>query len=150
MLPHPDFADVDWPRTFPLSDFTLTPLTMNEVHEDFDAVMKAAHLVSEVFGDWPVGLTIEENQIDLAWHDREFTERRSFAWIIRNAEGLYLGCFYIYPAMGSRGSAEATLWIGDVPERKQIAEDARAALLTWLDKNLPKGIALNWVTSPAL
>jgi hypothetical protein len=61
-------------------------------------------------------LTLEGRLTDLHWHHREFTAKRSFASVIRNAAGLYLGCAYLFPAMGGRGTGEAVYWMANTPE----------------------------------
>ena len=103
MKPHPDFAGIDLPRECDLGGFRLTPLSPDHVEEDYAAVMSSADVLRGLFDDWPDGLTLEDDLIDLAWHEREFTTRRSFAWIIRDGEGSYLGCAYVFPAPGERG-----------------------------------------------
>ena len=150
MDPHPDFAGVEWPRQFALGDLLLTPLSPEFVDEDFDAVMASADVVDGIFGTWPSGLTRESNLIDLAWHDREFTAKRSFSWIVRNARGTYIGCFYLYPLIGGRGAAKAALWLCDVPSRLAVAQDLKAALDAWLTENLPPDISVTWTTRPIL
>lgn len=150
MAPHPDFAGTDWPRNLDLKPYRLTPLGPAQVNEDFAAVMAAAPILGDFFGDWPEGLTLEENLIDLAWHEREFTTKRSFSWIIRDAENVYIGCFYISPKPGMRGQANADLWLCDIPDRVVVARRIKAALDIWMAKHLPKDLAVNWTTSPAL
>ena len=59
---------------------------------------------------WPEGLTREKNLIDLAWHQREFEAHRSFAWVVENTAGDYLGCLYIYPSIAGERSAEVRWW----------------------------------------
>lgn len=150
MEPHPDFADVDWPRSFALGGYRLTPLSADQVDEDLAAVQATAPLLGEIFGDWPAGLTRAENLIDLAWHDREFTTRRSFSWILRDTAGAYLGCFYLFPQIGARGRAKAALWLCDLPERRATAQEVKALLSAWLAAHLPAGIDLTWETSPKM
>lgn len=150
MDPHPDFEGVDWPRRFALGDHVLTPLAPEFVDEDFDAVIATGDLLDGIFGAWPEGLTREENLIDLAWHEREFTARRSFSWIVRDRGGTYLGCFYLYPAIGARGAATAALWLCDIPDRLPTARMLKLALDAWLSDNLPPGIAVAWTTRPEL
>lgn len=150
MEPHPDFAAVDWPRDFPLGPHRLTPLSHHFVDEDYAAVMASAPLFGEFFGDWPKGLTREDNLIDLAWHDREFTTRRSFSWIIRDSKGSYQGCFYLFPQIGSKGSANVAFWLCDIPDRDAVARNLKRAIDNWLQDNLPTDIALSWTTSPEL
>lgn len=150
MKPHPDFAATDFPRSFLLGDHHLTPLTHAHVDEDFAAVMATAPLFGDFFGDWPNGLTLEDNLIDLAWHDREFTTKRSFSWIIRDSENVYAGCFYIFPEIGTRGKATAALWLCDIPDRAAVARLIKDALVAWTAEHLPDDIALTWTTSPTL
>lgn len=80
-LVHPEFV---FPDTFEAHCFVLSMLTIHDVVHDYDAVMSSAeHLkanYSDVYGrTWPAGLTLEEGLVDLGWHQREFTVRRSFA-----------------------------------------------------------------------
>ena len=150
MAPHPDFADADFPRDFGLGTYRLTPLGPDQVDEDFAAVMATAPLFGDFFGDWPEGLTLEENLIDLAWHEREFTTKRSFSWIIRDAAGGYLGCFYISPKPGLRGDANADLWLCDIPDRVAVARAIRLSLDVWMAEHMPSNVAIDWTTSPQL
>ena len=148
MDPHPDFAAVDWPRHFALGGFLLTPLAHAFVDEDYAAVLATAPLFDGIFGTWPEGLTLEDNLIDLAWHDREFTARRSFSWIVRDAQETYIGCFYLFPELGTRGRTKAALWLCDVSGRVSVAETLKVALASWLATNLPPGIEVAWTTRP--
>lgn len=149
MDPHPDFADCELPRQAALQGFRLTPLGPGVVGEDFEAVTASADLLEGLFGDdWPRGLTLEENAIDLAWHEREFTSRRSFAWVVRDPVGTYVACAYLYPALGQRGSAKVVAWVRAMDDRHAVATRLRAELETWLPPLLPDGIDLSWRTSP--
>ena len=150
MKPHPDFSKTDLPMTVTLGAFELTPLSPAEVEEDYEAVMASATVLKEVSNDWPAGLTLEDNAIDLAWHYREFTERRSFAWIIRDKAGTYLGCAYIYPEIGGRGAAEIRVWFVDRPDRADLGAAFYPNFSAWLDEVLPSGLSLAWVTTPAI
>ena len=65
----------------------------------------------EPAGDWPRRLTIDENLIDLGWHQREFTLRHSFAYTVMNDdESRCLGCCYIYPSNRPEFDAMAFYW----------------------------------------
>ncbi len=150
MQPHPDFAATDLPRHVPLGDYTLTPLSHAHVDEDFAAVTATAPLFGDFFGDWPNGLTREDNLIDLAWHDREFTTKRSFSWIIRDTAGVYIGCFYLSPEPGMRGHAKADLWLCGIADRSAVTRTIKAALDVWLADHVPSDVALTWTTSPSL
>ncbi|MGV6847380.1 MAG: hypothetical protein ACWA5A_03265 [Marinibacterium sp.] len=144
MQPHPDFADSTLPRTAALGEgFHLSPLSPSEVDEDLAAVTGSERVLTGVFGGtWPQGLTRADNLIDLAWHDREFTARRSFAWIVRDDAGTYLGCAYLYPALGRRGSGQAVTWMCDTPERLNLLARFNRRFLDWLAPFLPSGYDL--------
>lgn len=143
MKPHPDFCNSALSREATLGAFRLTPLSPAYVDEDLKAVTGSERVLCGLFGDdWPKGLTREENAVDLAWHKREFTAKRSFAWIIRDQAGTYLGCAYLYPDLGARGRAEVTTWMCDTPGRVERLSRFNAAFSDWLAPLLPEGYAL--------
>jgi hypothetical protein len=102
------------PARFQGAGFHLRMLTVHDVVKDFDAVVSAAaHLrgVMDAHSTWPDGLTLEENLIDLAWHQREFTIGHSFAYTVMNDdESRCLGCCYIYPSDDPSYNATAFYW----------------------------------------
>ena len=108
------------PRLFRVPDrvdgrgFHLRMLTVHDVVKDYSAVTESeARLVHfmDPREDWPRGLTIQENLIDLGWHQREFTLRHSFAYTVMNDdESRCLGCCYIYPSDRSGYDAMAYYW----------------------------------------
>lgn len=149
MQPHPDFADIKLDREVVLGAYRLSPLTANDTEEDFEAVMSSAHVLGDVFGDWPAGLTLDENRIDLAWHDREFTTRRSFSWVLRDAAGVYLGCFYVFPDLGTRGTASAVFWLRDMPKRDAIAAEVFPRAMSWVSDQIGDRVTLEWTFAPA-
>lgn len=144
MDPHPDFAGTALPRAVDLPRFRLTPLAPALLDEDFEAVMSSISVLKGLFGDWPEGLTREENLVDLAWHEREFTLRRSFSWIVRDGKGDYLGCAYLLPEPGARGRAQCVTWIRAMPGREALQSALEKELAVWFGKALPEGIALTW------
>ena len=149
MDPHPDFADTALPRTAELSGYKLTPLAPEVTEEDFEAVTSSTSVLKGLFGgDWPDGLTLEENRIDMGWHDREFTARRSFAWVVRSSDDAYLGCAYIYPTVGQRGSAQVVTWIIDTENRGAIGADFNAQFEKWVAPFIPETVSLTWTKSP--
>jgi hypothetical protein len=94
--------------------FHLRPLRARDVVLDFAAVMESeARLIGfmDPRSTWPQGLTLEENLVDLGWHEREFTLRHSFAYTVMNgAEDRCLGCCYVYPSDRPRYDAMAFYW----------------------------------------
>lgn len=123
MQPHPAFAGSTIPCEAEVGGLRLRTLRRDDVEEDFRAVMETAarlrRLSAGYGGSWPEGLTLERNLLDLAWHEREFSARRSFAWTIREG-GAYLGCAYLMPRW-EPGTANAVHWFREGEEARSAA-----------------------------
>ena len=95
--------------------FHLRMLSVHDVVKDFAAVTESESRLVGSMGDgseWPRGLTIEENPIDLAWHHREFTIGHSFAYTVMNDdESRCLGCCYVNPSDKAEYDAVAFYWV---------------------------------------
>ena len=95
--------DFDVPEILEHSLFRLRMLTVNDLVKDYDAAMSSVEHLRATYspesgGSWPEGLTIEDDLVDLGWHQREFTRRSSFAYTVMTpGEGRCLGCVYIKP-----------------------------------------------------
>jgi len=103
------------PSGFRHMAFIARMLNVRDLVQDYDAVMGSE---SDLIGlmdpdsDWPRGLTLEEDLIDLGWHQREFTLRHSFAFtVMAPDESLCLGCCYIYPSELPGFDAAAFYWV---------------------------------------
>lgn len=143
MIPHPDFARLEVPETLQLPPYVLTMLKGADVDEDFAAVMESAAVLRGFFAPgWPDELTKDYDQTDLHWHHREFTTRRSFAWIIRDAAGLYLGCAYLFPDIATTGQGEAVFWFTDTPDRLAHIAAFGPLYQEWWAEQLPQGYNL--------
>lgn len=128
-----------------LGPYHLAILTGADVEMDFEAVTRSSAVLQGLFGPkWPEGLTLEDNLTDLHWHHREFTAKRSFAWVIRDAAGVYLGCAYLFPAIGTRGEGEAAYWMADTPERLAQLESFGLLYAAWLGNLLPPTYTLSF------
>mgnify|MGYP003677685035 CR=1 FL=1 len=109
-------ADFAVPTAFETEHFRLRTLTVNDVVKDYDAVMSSLEHLQGVFGpdsDWPTTeLTLEQDLIDLGWHQKEFQMRSSFAFtVVPLDESRILGCLYIFPTDKGNFDAEITMWI---------------------------------------
>lgn len=93
----------------------LRPLTINDAVKDFAAVMTSEERLRTVFrpdGVWPLGLTLDQNIIELGWHQTEFQLRTSFAYtVVSLDETEVMGCVYIYPTGKPGYDAEITMWV---------------------------------------
>jgi hypothetical protein len=139
--------------------FVIRPLLISDVIKDYDAVMSSVELLRGVFGpktNWPLGLSLEDDLIDLGWHHKEFRIRRSFAYTVMSPdETLCLGCLYINPTVLAGYDAEAHGWI----RASHAAElDARLyeVMRVWIEADWPfdkvayPGRALSWADVAAL
>ncbi len=130
--------------------FTLTPLSGAEVDEDFAAIKASEPVLSGLFGDaWPANVTRADNLIDLCWHDREFTAKRSFSWIIRDPTDAYAGCAYLFPEIGTRGTGKIVTWMCEGPQRLENLDAFNTAFGAWLAPFLPPDYATEWVSNGA-
>ena len=105
--------DFEVPASLTTDEFVLRMLTVNDVVKDYDAVMSSVEHCQTIWGGkWPVGLTLEQNLIDLDWHQKEFQIRSSFAYtVVAPDESMVLGCVYINPTSKAGFDAEVFLWI---------------------------------------
>ena len=139
-LVKPDF---DVPAGLETPRFMLRMLTIHDLVKDYDAVMSSAdHLkstYSDVYGrTWPDGLTLEDNLIDLGWHQREFTIRRSFAYkVVSPDESAYLGCIYINPTLKKDYDAMVMLWVRASELESGLDVELFAAVKTWVVETWP-------------
>ncbi|MGB8700490.1 MAG: hypothetical protein WCD18_13830 [Thermosynechococcaceae cyanobacterium] len=121
------FVPLDFavPAGLETTDFRLRMLTIHDVVKDYEAVMTSReHLRqfsgSGVFGpqsNWPAAdLSLEQDLIDLGWHQKEFQRRTSFAYTVMSLdEQRCLGCVYFYPTDCSTDAlhydAQAIAWV---------------------------------------
>ena len=108
--------DFNIPEFLENDHFRLRKLTVNDVVKDYEAVMTSVDHLRGVFGPnskWPSKeLTLEQDLIDLGWHQKEFQRRTSFAYTVMSPdESICLGCVYIDPTNKSGYDAEAYLWV---------------------------------------
>jgi hypothetical protein len=114
MSNHP-FVPIDFevPERLESDEFRLRMLTVHDLVKDYEAVMTSVEHLVTIWpgGKWPRGLTLEQNLIDLGWHQKEFQTRRSFAYtVVTPSESRVLGCVYIVPTRKSGYDAEVYLW----------------------------------------
>lgn len=122
----PDFSI---PTLLETDRVRLRPITIHDVVKDYDAVMSSREQLWQTFGHiwgWPpADLTLEQNLIDLGWHQKEFQLRSSFDYAAMSLdEQRLLGCVYIDPPTKADFEAEVYLWV------------RRSALTAGLDEHL--------------
>ena len=138
--PHPFVpAEFDIPATLETKRFRLRMLTVNDVVKDYDAVMSSkAHLNDKWGPGWPEGLTLEQNLIDLGWHQKEFQRRRSFAYtVVSPDESWVLGCVYIDPTRKAGYDAEVYLWARQSELASGLETELTLKVKQWLEAEWP-------------
>lgn len=103
------------PVALEMAEFRLRMLTVNDLVKDYDAVMMSRDDIVGVFGpddDWPrQDLSLEQDLIDLGWHQKEFQNGTSFAYtVVSLDESQCLGCVYINPTECREADAMVILW----------------------------------------
>lgn len=80
-FPPRDFVIPEPPGT---DEFMLTPLRVDHLVLDFEAVMSSRERLWQLFGPgwgWPqADMTMMQDLVALGWHQKEFQLRRSFRW----------------------------------------------------------------------
>jgi hypothetical protein len=122
--------------------FALRPLTIHHVVKDYDAVMTSQAHLWQRFGDvwnWPAAdLTLEQDLIDLAWHQKEFQTNSSFAYAVFNVDlSRMLGCVYIYPASTAEVDAEVWFWTRQSELKNNLEHDLELFIIDWLARSWP-------------
>ncbi len=134
-------ADFDVPDVLETGAFRLRMLTVHDVVKDYDAVVTSAEHLKTVFGPggtWPEGLTLEQNLIDLGWHQKEFQRRTSFAYtVVTLDETQVLGCVYVYPSPAVEFDAVVYLWARRSNLESGLEERLYATLKAWLLEKWP-------------
>lgn len=119
--------------------FRLRPITIHDVVKDYATVMTHREHLWALFGEawgWPPArLTLEEDLIDLAWHQKEHQMRSTFNFAILSPdESRLLGCVYVDPPTKQGFDAEVFWWT--VPEEELEDEVGRAAT-AWVETEWP-------------
>ena len=128
------------PATLETDEFRLRMLTVNDVVKDFDAVITSVEHLRTVWpnGTWPIGLTFEQNLIDLGWHQKEFQLRRSFAYtVVTLDEARVVGCVYIEPTRKTDHDAEVFLWARQSELASGLEARLDEAVRRWIDQDWP-------------
>lgn len=132
--------DFKVPEKLETTEFRLRMLTVNDVVKDYDAVITSVPHLKTVWpgGKWPEGLTLEQNLIDLGWHQKEFQIRRSFAFtVVTLDESRVVGCVYINPTRKRGHDAAVYLWARSSELAGGMEDRLYEAVRSWLAKDWP-------------
>ncbi len=132
--------DFNVPATLETPEFRLRMLTVHDVVKDFDAVITSVEHLKNIWpgGTWPDDVTLEQNLIDLGWHQKEFQTRRSFAYtVVSLSETTVKGCVYIEPTRKRGYDAEVFLWARQSELANGLEARLYDAVANWLETAWP-------------
>jgi hypothetical protein len=131
--------DSQVPERLETDRFCLRILTVNDVVKDYDAVMTSIEHLQKTkpFGPdhpWPTNdLTLEQDLIDLGWHQKEFQRRTSFAYTVMSPdEKECLGCVYIFPSSNTEYDAQIIMWVRQSEANSGLDKHLFDAVKEWI------------------
>lgn len=130
------------PEELAYQDVKARPLSREDLKADIEGVNSSLEIIRQTRGgSWPSEPVSEEfDLLDLAWHEREFRDSQSFAYVVYDGNGRYIGCFYLYP-MGVRTTlsdklvnygVDASWWVTSAAYDEGYYQKLYAALGEWL------------------
>lgn len=133
------------PQQLVTSNFFLRKLCAHDVYRDYLAVMANMDIIRKTRGgNWPTpSLTLEDDFIDLAWHQREFEYNRSFTFIVLSPDqSQYMGCVYFYPPNWRKeapqeADVDVSFWVVQEAYDRGLYGELYGAVRSWLAKGWP-------------
>jgi hypothetical protein len=126
--------DFEVPAALEHERFRLRMLTIDDVVKDFDAICDRVD--HEGVSQPPFVPTIAENLVDLGWHQKEFTLRRSFAYtVVAPDESRVLGCVYLNPS--ATHDVCVKLWVRTDAYADGLDAELEAAVREWVATRWP-------------
>ncbi|MFC5495206.1 hypothetical protein [Nocardioides caricicola] len=124
-----------------ITGYHLRPIRESDVDLDMPAVMGSRDRLWSIYGaawGWPpVGMTHEQDRVDLARHEAEIEAHESFNYALFDTdESALLGCVYVDPPEKAGADAEISWWVVD----GLVGTEVEAAL----DELVPRWIATAW------
>lgn len=136
------------PKSLVTDTYIARKLCAKDVYLDYIAVISSIEIIKSTRGgNWPSkDLTVEEDLIDLCWHQREFEFSSSFAFTVMNKEeNECLGCIYFYPqesgmsSLGGKVGYEVSVswWVTQKMFDQGLYEKLSWDILEWIKKDWP-------------
>ena len=134
--------DFEIPQKLETDKFRLRMLKVTDVVKDYDAVMTSVDHLQGIFGPrskWPTeDLTLEQDLIDLGWHQKEFQTRSSFAYTVMDLnESQCVGCMYIFQPRKENFEAEIYMWVRKSAYDKGLDPLLYEAVKKWIAEKWP-------------
>ena len=109
-------------------------LTVNDVLPDWLAIKQ--RVAPDGSPDPWLATTIEQNLVDLGWHQKEFELGRSFAYtVVAPDESAVLGCVYLYPH--EHADAQVRLWVTRPAWEEGLDAELERAVRDWVAREWP-------------
>jgi hypothetical protein len=107
---------------------------VNDVVKDFEAIN--ARMAPDGTPDPWSETSLEENLVDLGWHQKEFQLRRSFAYtVVAPDESKVLGCVYLYPS--DDADVDVRMWVRREAWEEKLDPVLEATVRSWLADSWP-------------
>ncbi|WKZ31107.1 MAG: GNAT family N-acetyltransferase [Candidatus Dojkabacteria bacterium] len=128
-------------------DYIARKLCASDVYLDYLAVMSSIDIIHKVRSEsWPTtDLTIEDDLIDLSWHQREFEYKNSFAYTVMSKdENECYGCIYFYhpsfrfpDGLDKEYEVDVSWWCTQKMYENGFYERLSADVKEWVEKEWP-------------
>jgi hypothetical protein len=131
--------DFDVPAGLETDRFRLRMLSVRDLVPDFEAMHD--RVAPDGTHRGAPGLTLEQNLVDLGWHEKEFQLRRSFAYTVTALdESRVLGCVYLYPSEDA--DVEVHLWVRRDAWEAGLDPELEQAVRAWVAEHWPFSTAV--------
>lgn len=130
------------PKQVTTDAFVIRPIKLTDAKVDYTAVMESRDQISNTFGldhPWPpADLTLEQNRVDLAWHQKEHQRRDAFTYTVYDTDtNTELGCLYIQPTRVSNYEAGIYFWTSAVAGRRNLTANISETIRQWISDDWP-------------
>src|SRR5215468_8910686 len=112
-----DFVPADFavPTEATFGDLRLVPLGPEHNEDDYAAWTSSIDHIRATpgfpNGSWPRPMPLSDNLRDLERHAEDFRMRRGFTYTVLDANGIVIGCLYIYPSKDEHLDATVRSWV---------------------------------------
>jgi hypothetical protein len=132
----------DVPEVAVTDRFKVQVLSIHVVVKDYDAVMTSRKELWARFGElwgWPPeDLSLEQDMIDLAWHQKEFQLRNAFAYSVMSLDDRrLLGCVYIDPTEVGGYDGEVFFWVRTSELETGLEDELEHFVRNWIVEAWP-------------
>jgi hypothetical protein len=135
------------PERLTYEDVVARALSRADLQEDVRGINAGLEIIRRTRGgSWPAEeITEEFNFVDLVWHEAEFRDGRSYAYVVYDTNDRYLGCCYLNPMGGRTQLTEQFLkydvdvnwWVTLTAYQEGYYTKLYRALRHWLAEELP-------------